>query len=51
MDFLMADTFADSFVKLTDGEQKSVKTPSFDLQMNQASPGMSFYKLGRGILS
>ena len=45
MDFRIADTFTDSLAKLTGDEQKSVKTTSFDLQMNPASPGMQFHKL------
>ncbi len=43
--FLIADTFTDSLARLTGDEQKSVKTTAFDLQMNPASPGMSFHKL------
>jgi len=45
MDFRIADTFTYSLAKLTGEEQKSVKTTAFDLQMNPASPGMSFHKL------
>lgn len=45
MDFRIADTFTDSLTKLTGDEQKSVKTTAFDLQLNPASPGMSFHKL------
>jgi len=45
MDFRIADTFTDSLAKLTGDEQKSVKTTAFDLQLNPASPGMSFHKL------
>jgi len=47
MDFLIADTFTDSLVKLTDQEQKAVKTTAFDLQMNPANPGMQFHKLDK----
>lgn len=47
MNFLIADTFSGSLAKLTGDEQKQVKTTAFDLQMNPASPGMSFHKLGR----
>lgn len=47
MDFRIADTFTDSLAKLTGDEQKSVKTTAFDLQMNPANPGMSFYKLDK----
>ncbi len=42
VDFRIADTFTDSFARLTSGEQKVVKTTAFSLQMNPANPGMSF---------
>jgi len=45
MQFRIADTFTDSLAKLTNEEQKAVKTTAFDLQMNPANPGMSFHKL------
>lgn len=45
MHFRIADTFTDSLAKLTGDEQKAVKTTAFDLQLNPASPGMSFHKL------
>jgi len=45
MNFRIAGTFTDSLTKLTGDEQKAVKTTAFDLQMNPASPGMSFHKL------
>jgi mRNA-degrading endonuclease RelE of RelBE toxin-antitoxin system len=47
MEFRIADTFTDSLAKLTGDEQKAVKTTAFDLQMNPASPGMSFHKLDK----
>ena len=47
MDFLIADTFTDSLARLTGDEQKAVKTTAFDLQVNPASPGLSFHKLDR----
>ena len=47
MNLLIADTFTDSLVRLTGDEQKAVKTTAFDLQMNPASPGLSFHKLDR----
>jgi superfamily I DNA/RNA helicase/mRNA-degrading endonuclease RelE of RelBE toxin-antitoxin system len=43
--FRIADTFTDSLARLTGEEQKAVKTTAFDLQLNPASPGMSFHKL------
>ena len=45
MNFRIADTFTDSLARLTGEEQKAVKTTAFDLQLNPASPGMSFHKL------
>lgn len=45
MDFRIADTFTDSLGRLTGDEQKAVKTTAFDLQVNPASPGLSFHKL------
>lgn len=45
MEFRIADTFTDSLARLTADEQKAVKTTAFDLQVNPASPGMSFHKL------
>ncbi len=47
MEFRIADTFTDSLARLTGDEQKTVKTTAFDLQMNPASPGLSFHKLAR----
>ena len=45
MQFRIADTFTDSLTRLTREEQKAVKTAAFDLQMNPASPGLSFHRL------
>lgn len=47
MNFLISDTFTDSLARLTGDEQKAVKTTAFDLQMNPATPGMSFHKLDK----
>jgi mRNA-degrading endonuclease RelE of RelBE toxin-antitoxin system len=47
MEFRIADTFTDSLSRLTAQEQKAVKTTAFDLQLNPASPGLSFHKLDR----
>src|SRR6516165_2527776 len=47
MEFRIADTFTDSLARLTGEEQKAVKTTAFDLQLNPANPGMSFYKLDK----
>jgi hypothetical protein len=47
MEFRIADTFTDSLARLTTDEQKAAKTTAFDLQMNPASPGLSFHKLDK----
>ncbi|MBI2263762.1 MAG: DEAD/DEAH box helicase [Armatimonadetes bacterium] len=47
MEFLIADTFTDSLARLTSDEQKAAKTTAFDLQLNPASPGLSFHKLDK----
>jgi mRNA-degrading endonuclease RelE of RelBE toxin-antitoxin system len=48
MEFRIADTFTDSLTKLTNQEQKAVKTTAFDLQLNPSRPGLQFHKLDRG---
>ncbi len=45
MEFRISDTFTDSLAKLTNEEQKAIKTTAFDLQMNPANPGMQFHRL------
>lgn len=47
MEFRIAGTFIDSLARLTDQEQKLVKTTAFDLQMNPANPGLQFHKLDK----
>ena len=47
MNFLIADTFTDSLAKLTGDEQKAAKTTAFDLQLNPASPSMSFHRIDK----
>lgn len=47
MEFRIADTFVDSLAKLSNQEQKAVKTTVFDLQINPASPGLNMHKLDR----
>ncbi|RZB35116.1 MAG: hypothetical protein SRB1_00884 [Desulfobacteraceae bacterium Eth-SRB1] len=47
MDFRIADTFTDNLAKLSNDEQKAVKTTAFDLQLNPANPGMQFHKIER----
>ena len=48
MEFRIADTFQDSLIKLTNQEQKAVKTTAFDLQVNPAQPGMHLHRLEQG---
>lgn len=45
MEFRIADTFTESLNKLTNQEQKGVKTTAFDLQLNPENPGLRFHKL------
>ena len=45
MKFLIADTFTSSLAKLTNDEQKAVKTTAFDFQLNPASPGMKLHRI------
>jgi mRNA-degrading endonuclease RelE of RelBE toxin-antitoxin system len=47
MDFRISDTFTDSLARLTNDEQKAVKTTAFDLQVNPTNPGMSFHRVDR----
>jgi hypothetical protein len=47
MESRIADTFTDSLAPLTGEEPKAVKTTAFDLQINPASPGMSFHRLAK----
>ncbi len=47
MNFRIANTFTDSLTKLTNEEQKAVKTTVFDLQINPANPGIQFHKLDK----
>src|SRR6187401_2052009 len=48
MEFRIADTFTASLARLTGDEQKAVKTTAFDLQLDPASPKLSFHKLEKG---
>ncbi len=45
MEFRISDTFTASLARLTNDEQKLVKTTVFDLQMNPANPGMQFHRI------
>ena len=47
MEFLIADTFTESLAKLTGEEQKATKTTAFDLQLNPATPSMSFHRIDK----
>jgi hypothetical protein len=46
MEFRIADSFTDSLARLTGEEQKLVKTTVFDVQINQANPGVPLHKIG-----
>jgi AAA domain len=46
-EFLIADTFSASLVRLTGAEQKAVKTTAFDLQLSPSSSGLHFHRLDR----
>lgn len=46
MNFLISETFTESLARLTNKEQKSVKTTVFDLQVNLSNPGLRLHKLG-----
>lgn len=45
MEFRIADTFTDSLTRLTNEEQKAVKTTAFDLQVNPDSHGLRLHCL------
>jgi len=47
LNFRIADTFTASLGRLTADEQKAAKTTAFDLQVDPASPGLSFHKLDK----
>jgi superfamily I DNA/RNA helicase len=47
VEFRIADTFTGSLAKLTNEEQKAVKTTAFDLQVDPSSPGMQFHRVER----
>lgn len=47
MELRIADTFLESLARLSNPDQKAVKTTVFDLQVNPAHPGLQFHKLER----
>lgn len=47
MNLLLADTFTQSLARLTNDEQKLVKTTVVDLQINPNAPGLGFHKLDK----
>lgn len=47
MEFRIADTFTDCLARLSNDEQKAVKTTAFDLQLNPAHPSLSFHRLDK----
>ena len=47
MQFRIADTFTASLTRLTNDEQKQVKTTVFDLQLNPANPGLQLHRIDK----
>lgn len=47
MQFRISDTFTSSLGRLTNEEQKQVKTTVFDLQLNPNNPGMQFHRIDK----
>lgn len=47
MQFRIADTFLDSLSKLSNEDQKAVKTTVFDLQVDPSNPGLDYHKMER----
>lgn len=47
MEFRIADTFTDSLTRLTNEEQKLVKTKAFDLQVDPVSNGKQLHRLDK----
>lgn len=47
MEFRIADTFTDSLTRLTNEEQKLVKTKAFDLQLDPVSSGKQLHRLDK----
>jgi mRNA-degrading endonuclease RelE of RelBE toxin-antitoxin system len=47
MEFRIADTFTDSLARLTNEEQKTVKTKAFDLQMDPVNNGKQLHRLDK----
>lgn len=45
MQFHIADSFTAALARLTGQEQKQAKTAAFDLQLNQAQPGLQMHRL------
>ena len=47
VEFRIAETFIAALARLQGHEQKAAKTAAFDMQMDQAAPGLQFHRLGR----
>lgn len=47
MQFVIADTFHTSLTRLTNPEQKAVKTTAFDLQLDPSRPGLKLHRVER----
>lgn len=45
MQFRIADSFTNSLARLTNEEQKQIKTTVFDLQLDPTSPGLQFHRI------
>ncbi|MFH1378056.1 MAG: hypothetical protein ABIH86_04825 [Planctomycetota bacterium] len=45
MNFLISDTFSEFLIRLTNDEQKLVKTTAFDLHMNSAASEFQFHRI------
>jgi superfamily I DNA/RNA helicase/mRNA-degrading endonuclease RelE of RelBE toxin-antitoxin system len=47
MEFRISDTFTSSLARLTNEEQKQVKTTVFDLQLDPTNPGLQFHRIDK----
>ena len=47
VEFRIADTFIAALARLQGSEQKAANTAAFDMQMDQAAPGLQFHRLAR----
>ena len=47
VEFRIAETFIAALARLQGSEQKAAKTAAFDMQMDQAAPGLKFHRVER----